>query len=393
VITINPIEIAKNIYWVGAVDWDVRNFHGYLTQRGASYNAYLIIDEKITLIDTVKHAFYDQMLERISKVIDPSKIDYLISNHSEFDHSGGHSRILEAAKNAAIVTTANGERILKRLYTADWNFKIVKAGDTLNLGKNNLHFIPTPMVHWPDNMVSFLPEQKILFSNDAFGQHIATVERFDDEFDPHILMHEAQKYYANIVFPYSGQVNKALEALAGIELNLIAPSHGLIWRYNIKEILMKYQDWANNKTKESALIVYDTMWGCTAKIANAILNAFESKNIPVKLLNLKANHISDIMTQVLEAKYICVGSSTLNNNMMPEVAGFLTYLKGLTSKNKKGLVFGSYGWSGEAVGQIEEILKQCGYEMLEQIKVNYMPKEEELKGVIDKVALHLEAGV
>ena len=380
-----PIKLTEKIYWVGGIDWDLRNFHGYLTQRGTTYNAYLIIDEKITLLDTVKHYLYDEMLERISHIIDPAKIDYIISNHVEMDHSGGLPKIMELAGNATIITAPNGEKGLKAHYKKDWPFKVIKTGDTLNIGKRNLQFVLTPMVHWPDNMVTYLPEDKILFSNDAFGQHIASSERFDAAYPFNILMEEAKKYYANIVLPYSSQVNKALESVSELEIEMIAPSHGIIWQNHIPEIVAEYKKWAANRTDKKALIIYDSMWGSTVKIAYAIGNAFENKGIEKRMLNLRHNHISDIMTEVLTAGYICVGSPTLNNNMLPTVAAFLTYLKGLAPKNRTGLAFGSYGWGGQSIGQVEDILKSCGFEMLDQIRIQYIPDEEVLKAITGKV--------
>ena len=379
-----PIELKENIYWLGGIDWNLRNFHGYLTQRGSTYNAYLIIDEKITLIDTVKHYLYDEMLERISHIIDPAKIDYIISNHVEMDHTGSLPKLLEIA-SPQIVTSPNGKKGLTAHFKKDWNFKVVKSGDTLNIGKRNLQFVLTPMVHWPDNMVTYLPDDNILFSNDAFGQHLATSERFDDEYPFTTIIEEAKKYYANIVLPYSRQVIKALEAVSGLDIEIVAPSHGIIWRSFIPEIMEHYKKWSANETDKKALIIYDTMWGSTEKIAYAIANAFENKGFHLKMLNLQKNHISDIMTEILTARYICVGSPTLNNNMLPTVASFLTYLKGLAPKNRIGLAFGSYGWGGQSIGQVEESLNCCDWQMLDQIKVQYVPDELILKEITEKV--------
>ncbi|HCW94169.1 MAG TPA: MBL fold metallo-hydrolase [Flexistipes sinusarabici] len=380
-----PVQIAENIYWVGAIDWDIRSFHGYSTPRGTTYNAYLIIDEKITLVDTVKHYLFDEMVARISYLIDPAKIDYVISNHVEMDHSGGLPRLITLAPKAKIFTSVNGEKGLKAHYKGNWNFNVVKSGDTVSLGKRSLTFVHTPMVHWPDNMVSYLPEDKILFSNDAFGQHIATSERFDDQIPLDITLEEASKYYANIVFPYGSNVQKALEAISGLNISIIAPSHGLIWHSHIKDIVWKYQKWSSNDTEEKAVIVYDSMWGSTEKIAYAIQEAFENKNIFTIMLNLKANDISDVMTHILSAKYICVGSPTLNNNMLPTIAGFLYYLKGLAPQKRIGLAFGSYGWGGQSVEQIEEIFKSCKFELMEQIRLQYIPDAGQLKEVSEKI--------
>ncbi|MCR6544764.1 FprA family A-type flavoprotein [Dehalobacterium formicoaceticum] len=379
------VKVKDNIYWVGGIDWDIRNFHGYLTPRGSTYNAYLIIDEKITLVDTVKHYLFDEMLERISSVIDPQKIDYVVSNHVEMDHSGGLPKTMALLPKAKLVTSASGEKGLKAHYSGDWDYMVVKSGDTLNLGSRNLTFVQTPMVHWPDNMVTYLGEDRILFSNDAFGQHIASPERFDDEMKLGILLEEAGKYYANIVFPYGSQVQKALEAVATLDIEIIAPSHGIIWRSQIPAILEEYKKWAGNETENKAVIVYDSMWGSTEKMAYAIYRAFEAKGVKTRVMNLKVDHISEVIPEVLTAKYICVGSPTLNNNMMPTVAAFLTYMKGLAPKNRIGLAFGSYGWGGQSVGQVEEVLQGAGFQIMEQAKLNYVPTADQLEAITRKI--------
>ncbi|MBP7460030.1 MAG: FprA family A-type flavoprotein [Candidatus Delongbacteria bacterium] len=381
-----PVKLNDDIYWVGGIDWDLRNFHGYLTQRGSTYNAYLIMDEKITLIDTVKHYLADELLERISHVVDPARIDLVISNHVEMDHSGSLPRIMDLLPQAQLVTSPSGEKGLRAHYRKDWNFKIVKSGESVNLGKRSIQFVHTPMVHWPDNMVSYCPEEKILFSNDAFGQHIASSERFDDELPLDMVMGEARKYYANIVLPYGEQVQKALGALAGIPIDMIAPSHGVIWRRHIPAILEEYRQWSTHQTQNRALIIYDTMWGSTEKIAYAIQRAFESRGLSTAMLTLRNNHISDIMTEVLTARYLMIGSPTLNNTMLPTVASFLTYLRGLAPKNRKAAAFGSYGWSGQSIAQVEEILKACNFDiMTDMIRVKYIPDAQELKSIEDKI--------
>ena len=381
----DTVEIKPDIYWVGGIDWDIRNFHGYITQRGTTYNAYLIMDKKITLVDTVKHYLFDEMLSRIKEIVDPSKIDYIISNHVEMDHSGSIQKLLEVAPNAKIITSTRGEKGLRRHYKKDWNFKVVKSGDTLNIGERTLHFVEIPMVHWPDSMVTYIPSDKLLLPNDAFGQHIATSERFDDEIDWGILKEEAAKYYANIVMPYGSQVEKALEALSGLDIEMIAPSHGIIWRSLIPQILKEYTKWARYETEDKALIVYDSMWGSTEKIAYALRGGIEEAGIHVTMRNLKNTHISDVITDVISSKLILLGSPTLNNTMLPTMGGFLTYLKGLRPKNRIGFVFGSYGWGGQAVGEIEKIIKDLSWDMpVESINLNYVPDEKELLDVRKK---------
>ncbi len=378
-------KIKENIYWVGAIDWSVRNFHGYLTQRGTTYNAYLIIDEKITLIDTVKPGMEDEMLARISDIIDPSKIDYIVSNHVEMDHSGGLPKIMELAKNTTIITCPNGDKGLKKHYKQDWDFKIVNTGDKINLGKLSLQFVLTPMVHWPDNMFTYIPEEKLLFSNDGFGQHLATTERFDDEYSEDILMLEAKKYYANIVLPYPNPVKKALEQAGNLDIEIIAPSHGIIWRKNVAKIVGEYHKWVSNKEEKKAIIIYDTMWKSTEKIARTLQSVFEDNGYNVPLYNLQFNHMSDIMTEVLTAEYVCVGSPTLNKNIMPSVAGFLTYFQGLSPKGKKAIAFGSYGWGDQSIPKITEFFKNSGLEIIDTYKVNYIPDKDVLNEISAKL--------
>jgi flavorubredoxin len=325
------------------------------------------------------------MLERISAIVDPAKIDYIVSNHVEMDHSGGLPRLMEMLPKATIITSPKGQEGLKQHYKKDWNFKVVQSGDTVNIGKRDLTYVLTPMVHWPDNMVCYSAKDKILFSNDAFGQHLATSERFDDEYHMDIITEEAMKYYANIVLPYSAQVQKALADLKGLAIDVIAPSHGILWRKNITGIIENYRKWSSNETDDKALIIYDTMWKSTEKVAFAIQNAFENKNIFARMFNLQHNHISDIMTEVLTAKYICVGSSTLNKNMLPTVAAFLTYFKGLAPKGRKGLAFGSYGWAPFGVKQVDEALQSCKFEMMEIVQVQYVPDPSILKDITAKV--------
>ncbi len=376
------VELKPEIYWVGGIDWDIRNFHGYETPRGTTYNAYLIIDEKITLVDTVKHYKFDEMISRIKEIIDPSKIDYIISNHVEMDHSGSIPKIKKLCPKAKVVTSTRGEKGLKKHYKEDYNYKVVKSGETLSIGKRTLHFVHIPMVHWPDSMVTYIPEEKLLLPNDAFGQHIASSERFDDEIDWGILKEEAAKYYANIVMPYGDQVVKALEVVGKLEIDMVAPSHGIIWRSKIPKILEEYKKWANFEPENKALIIYDSMWGSTEKLAYSLFEGLEESGTPVSIRNLNDTHMSDIITEVLTSKLICLGSPTLNNGMMPTMGGFLTYLKGLRPRNKTGFVFGSYGWGGQAVKEIEKMIEPLSWEYPENsVNINYIPEEKDLKNM------------
>jgi len=386
---LEKVEIKPDVYWVGGIDWDIRNFHGYSTNRGTTYNSYLIIDKKITLVDTVKHYLFDEMLNRIKEIIDPKKIDYIISNHVEMDHSGSIPKIKQVCPNAKIVTSTLGEKGLLRHYKKDYNFQVVKSGDTLKIGKRTLHFVHIPMVHWPDSMVTYIPEEKLLLPNDAFGQHIASSERFDDEIEWGILKEEAAKYYANIVMPYGDQVKKAMDAIKNLKIDMIAPSHGIIWKTKIPKILAEYKKWANFESENKAIIVYDSMWQSTEKIAKKLHEGITQTKIPCEMRNLKTNHISDIITDVMASKLILLGSPTLNNTMLPAMGGFLTYLKGLKPRNKTGFIFGSYGWGGQAVGEIEKTIEPLGWDLPEKsININYVPDEKELED-IKKIGIRL----
>ena len=373
------VKIAENIYWVGVIDWSLRNFHGYETSRGSSYNAYLILDEKITLIDTAKIDFKDELLARISSVVDPAKIDLIISSHVEPDHSGSLREVAELAKNAEIITTnPNGLKGLTARY-GNLNYKPVKAGDSISIGKRTLQFVPTPMLHWPDSMVTYCPEEKILFSNDAFGEHFATSMRFDDENDLEIILSEAKKYYANILMPFGKQAQTALKALGDLEIKMIATGHGVIWRKNIDKIIDCYKKWSGGEVEEKAV---DSMWHSTEILAKTITEAFAAKNIPTNYYDLKFTPLSDIVTDIFTSKYLAVGSPTINNQMMPTVAKFLNYLKGLRPVNHKGFAFGSYGWSGQSIAQVKDELKAAGIEIiLDKIRITNIPTYEQLEEI------------
>ena len=372
------IPISDNIYWVGAIDWSMREFHGYETSRGSTYNAYLIIDDKIALIDTVKKGFENEMLQRISSIIDPAKIDYVVSSHVEPDHSGG----LNFFPNAEVITSLpNGLKGLTARY-GDRNYRAVKGGEEIKLGHHTLHFVTTPMLHWPDSMVTFCPEKHILFSNDAFGQHFASTSRFDDENDLAEVLYEAKKYYANILMPYSRQAENALAALAGYDIKMIATGHGVIWRKKILDIIAAYERWAEGEVSDHAVVVFDSMWHSTEIIAKEIVDAFAEKGIPADFYDLKKNPMADIVAKVFTSRYLAVGSPTLNNQMMPNVAKFLCYLKGLAPKHHEAFAFGSYGWGGQSVGLVEEELKAMGMEIcLPMIRIANVPTAEQLADI------------
>ena len=382
-----PVELKEDLYWVGAVDWRIRDFHGYSTKKGSTYNAFLAMDEKITLFDTVKKPFLSDYLHNIRRITDPAKIDYLIVNHVEMDHSGCLPEVVGLVKPEKIFCSAMGKKaMVDHFHMEDWPYEVVKTGDTIRLGRRSVQFIETRMLHWPDSMFSYIPEDRLLISSDAFGQHWATTERFDDEVDVSELFMHAAKYYGNILLLYSPLVQKLLQSVGemGIALDMIAPDHGLIWRSHPGKILEAYDRWSRQETKPKALIVYDTMWHSTEMMAKAILDGLVQEGISCQLLDLQGNHRSDVMTEALDAKALIFGSSTLNNGMLPRVADMLCYMKGLRPANRIGGAFGSYGWSGEAVKQIQAVLEEAKFQIVDPgISVKYVPAHEDLRKCIE----------
>jgi anaerobic nitric oxide reductase flavorubredoxin len=379
-----PVKVLENIYWVGAVDWNIRHFHGftYSTHRGTTYNAYLIIDKKVALVDTVQHSFAGEMIERIKEIIDPSKIDYIIANHVESDHSGAIAEILKHAPNAKVIGTANCQKGLEKHYFGNWDFQVVKTGDTLNLGERTLSFLEAPMLHWPDSMFTYIEKDALLLPNDGFGQHLATSKRFDDKVDQNILMEEAAKYYANILWPFSTLVTRKIEEVQklGLKINMIAPSHGIIWRKDPMKIVKAYLKWASGETKKKVLIVYDTMWASTEKMAKAMLEGISSEGVEATLYRLPFSDNGDIIAELLETKGLLVGSATINNGVLPTVAPFLREMEGLRPKNKLAAAFGSYGWGGGATATIEKALKGAGMELAAPaLTVKWVPDKTELQ--------------
>jgi len=379
----NKATLAEGINWVGVVDWNIRDFHGYVTRRGSTYNAYLIQDEKTALVDTVKHTFSNELLRNICEIIDPAKIDYIIVNHVEMDHSSSLPIIAKYAKNATIIASERGKDAITEHYGADFNIKTVKTGDELKLGKRTLRFVEAPMLHWPDSMFTYVVEDKILMPNDAFGQHLASVQRFDDEVDQHVLMEEAATYYANILMLLGPLITRKIQEVVqlGIAPVVIAPSHGIIWRANPSKIIQAYLDWSSGAAaKQKVVIVYDTMWGSTDKMARAIAEGAASEGVDVKLLKLRAADQTEAMTEILDAKAVVVGSPTLNNQMFPTLGSFLTYATGLKPKGKLWGFFRSYGWGGGAVKGMIETVKKASFDVYEPgVEVKYIPEAEDLK--------------
>lgn len=377
------IEIKKNIFWVGAVDWNVRSFHGhtYSTNRGTTYNAYLILDEKVALVDTVYGPFAEEMIERIARIIPPERIDYIIANHVETDHSGALPAITKLCPKAKVLGTQKCKEGLYKHYYGAWGFGVVKTGDKLELGKRTLTFLEAPMLHWPDSMFTYCPQEELLLPNDAFGQHYATSRRFDDEVDQCALMQEAAKYYANILWPFSSLVLRKIEEVQklNIPIKMIAPSHGVIWRKDSGKILNAYLSWARNETQPKVVIAYETMWGATEKMARKIAQGLIDSGLEVKLFDVSVADRTEVIKEMLDSKGYLIGSSTHDNGMLPSIAGFMEFFKGLKPKNRIASAFGSYGWGEGAVKELEETLKESGVEIAQPgLAIQYVPNEEEL---------------
>jgi flavorubredoxin len=377
-------EIKKDIFWVGAIDWNVRNFHGhtYTTKRGTTYNAYLILDEKIALVDTVYGPFAQEMMEKIRQVIPPAKIDYVIANHVETDHSGALPQVMKLCPQAKVLGTAKCKEGLYKHYYENWDFQVIKTGDKLKLGRRTLTFIETPMIHWPDSMFTYCPEEQLLLPNDAFGQHYATSARFDDEVNIAELMDEAAKYYGNILWPLSSLILKKIEEVQKMNLpiTMIAPSHGIIWRKDPMKIVSAYVSWGKNETKPKVVVIYETMWGATEKMARKIAEGVIDSGIEVKIFDITQSDRTEVIKEMLDAKGYIIGSSTHDNDMLPAIAGFLEFLKGLKPRNRIACIFGSYGWAGGAVKEIEGVLKDTGVEEVQPgLEMKYVPDDKELQ--------------
>jgi len=371
----NPVKIAKDVYWVGAIDWGLREFHGLRTPQGTTYNAYLIVDEKITLIDSVDKRFSDEMVDGIRKIVNPAEISYIVSNHAETDHSGSIPEIIELAKNARVIATQDGSKRLEAIFRAGWDCMTVKDFEELSIGKRKLRFIHAPMLHWPETMFTYLVEEEILFTCDAFGAHLATSKRFEDEVEDPIP--HAKKYYAFLVSPFSKNVQKAIEKVRGLEIKIIAPSHGPIWRRNLERLLGNYSEWTSGKCYDKAVIVFATMYGNTEKMARAISDGLTSEGIDVKLYDLNSADWSQIVMDIFDSKAVAIGTPTFVGGVYPIVESFLPFLSIPRPKGKMCVVFGSYGWAGTAAGKLATMLENRGLRVVgSPLEIQFSPDKE-----------------
>ena len=379
------VEIKPDIYWVGAIDWGIRDFHGYVTPNGTTYNNYLIMDEQVTLLDTVKHDFSDIAVDNIRSIVDPSKIKNLIINHIEPDHASSVDKIMELAPDAMIYITEKGKKGLDRVFdTSKWKFTIVKTGHTLTTGKYTLMFLETPMLHWPDSMVTYVKEAKLLISQDAFGQHLATTARFDDEFvecASHAELDDAViDYYANILMPFGKLIKNKIADIQklGLEIDMIAPDHGIIWRSSPQKVIEDYLAMANGRAALRVAIIYDTMWHSTERMTIPLMQGIKDEGVDCKVIKLRATPMSGAIKEFWKSRGCLVGTPTLNNIMFPSVAEFMTHLRGLRPQNRITGAFGSYGWGGGAVKEAYEEFKRMGLEVVEPgVQVLYKPSPED----------------
>ena len=376
-------QLRPGIFWVGANEWSKEYFHGHelSIHRGTTYNAYLLVDQKIAVIDNVKSEHVPEYVRNLEKHISLDKIDYIIVDHSEPDHSGAFNLLRSRSPQAKILASRNGATSLKRHYPGNYDIQVMKTGDQLSLGKFTLKFFETQMLHWPDSMFTYIPEEKVLFSNDAFGQHYASANRFADECDQCEVWQEAEKYYANILTPYSPRVTAKIKEFSELKwpVELICPSHGVLWRKDPMVIVNKYLEWASGKASNSVVVVFDTIWHGTEKMARAVCRGLEAEGVSFRLYNAGGTDFNDVMTEILKSRGVLIGCPTLNNNLMPTLVPYLESIRGLKFVNKIGAAFGTYGWSGEGVKRIEEYLEAGGIKIVQVgYRVNYAPNDDDL---------------
>ena len=380
------VKVKNNVHWVGKIDWELRKFHGneYSTRRGSTYNSYLIEENKTVLVDTVWAPFAKEYVSNLAREIDLKKIDFVVANHAEIDHSGALPELLERIPDTPVYCTANGVKSLTGHYHREWNFQVVKTGDSLSLGSKELIFIEAPMLHWPDSMFCYLTGDNILFSNDAFGQHYASEYLFNDLVDQNELFSECLKYYANILTPFSSLVEKKIQEFLslGLPLDIICTSHGVIWRKDPVQIVEQYLKWAKSYQENQITIVYDTMWNSTRVMAERIAEGIRrtDPDVHVKLFNIAGSDKNDVVAEVFKSKAVVFGSPTINRGILTSLAGLLEEIKGLSFKDKKAAVFGSYGWSGESTRILAESLQQAGFTVVDDgLKMLWNPSEQSIE--------------
>ena len=378
--------LKEDIWWVGAIDWNMRDFHGFETPRGTTYNSYLITDHKVTLVDGVRSGFASETLRRISTCCDPRDIDYLVVNHVEMDHSGALPELIRRASPVKVFCSKRAKDALAIFYAeegfGDWDINVVGTGDEIVLGRYTLTFLEVPMLHWPDSMLTYVKEAKVLLANDGFGQHLATSKRFADEVDMAIVMDEAAKYYGNILMPFGNQVQKLLKTVGdmGLELDIVAPSHGVIWRRpeDIEAIVRCYSEWSSFEARPSVALIFDTMWHSTEKMTRAIEDGIAQEGVECSVIKLSKTPLAEAARAVQTCRAFLVGTPTVNNGMLPSVGAFMTYIKGLRPKQRLVGAYGSFGWGGGGVKQVDAGLRELGLDVIDPLEFKYVPSSEDL---------------
>ena len=384
-------KIKSNVYWVGKKDWELHKFHGneYSADHATTYNSYLIKEEKNVLIDTVWLPYSNEFVKNLEKEIKLDEIDFIIANHAEIDHSGALPELMEKIPNTPIYCTKNGVDSLKGHYHKDWDFHVVKTGDTLDIGNGKkLIFVEMRMLHWPDSMAVYLTEDNILFSNDAFGQHYVSEYMYNDLVDQNELFQECIKYYANILTPFSALVDKKIKEVLDLKIpiDMICTSHGVIWRENPIQIVQKYIEWSKDYQENQITLLYDTMWQGTRRMAEAIAEGIKlvDEKVNIKLLKTSKYDKNNIITEVFKSKAILVGSPTIGKGVLSSIAEIMEMIKGMRFKKKKAASFGSYGWSGESVKVLNGLLEESGFSIVnEGIRAKWNPDDEALEKCVE----------
>lgn len=374
------VPVADGIWWVGAVDWNLRDFHGFETPEGTSYNAYIVAgSRKTALIDTVKEQFVPELLSRVAEVVPLHSVDYIVVNHIEPDHHSGLRAVMEAIPGAEVVATATGVRGIAEFHGPDLPVRAVREGDSIDLGDRTLQFLPAPMVHWPDSMFTYVPESCTLLCNDAFGQHLAGVERFADEVGLDVAVEQLKVYYANILMPLAIPITKVISKVveAGWACDTIAPSHGVIWRGSTAPAALDVYDRLTAGEAEDKLVVaYGTMWHSTDEMAREIADAAGAEGVDVRLFDLAVTPYAHVTRHLMDSRALVLGSPTLHHGMLYRPAGYLQYVSGLKPSGKLGASFGSFGWSGGAAKQMRARMEEIGFEMpFEDVEIKFRPLE------------------
>lgn len=372
-------SLKDGIHWVGVIDWNLRDFHGYAVRAGSTYNAYLVLDEKNALIDTVKAPFGQELLEKVRAHVPLDRVDYVVCNHAELDHAGALPLVMAACPHAALVCDEKcRDELAMQFDVSGWRFQIVANGESISLGRRTLQFHATPMVHWPESMVTYVPEEKLLFSMDAFGQHLATSARFDDEVPLEAILEEARRYFANILMPFGRPIGRTLDAIGALPIEMVAPSHGVIWRRRFPAILQAYRAWTAQRPAPRALVIYDSMWKSTEAMARAIVEGAAIPGVEAKLIHLRETPLAEIVNDLLDAPCIALGSPTQNNTVMPQVGALMTYLRGLKPEHKAGFFFGAYGWNRRAAAdEVGKFFEALRFEVIHEPLLNqFAPKAD-----------------